>query len=246
MREPMSNAANYGQDAPTVVRNLAAAGALSVSIAVVVRLLDAGPPLSRLAFLLWPGVAWLATAVWMIIGSRVVKLRARDRLVRDLGLKGDERVLDVGCGRGLLLHGVAKALTTGRAVGLDLWRSVDQSGNDPAVTKQNALAEGTSERIEILTGDMTKMELPDTSFDVVVSSWAIHNVPSAGGRSQALREITRVLKPGGRVLILDISPGRAYAKVLRAAGLVDVAVGIDNVAFFIPTWRITATKPAGT
>src|SRR5439155_12638481 len=131
-----------------------------------------------------------------------------------------------------------------RVTGLDLWRTVDQSGNDPEVTKRNARAEGVEERIELHTADMTKMPFADASFDAIVSSWAIHNVPSADGRAAALREIARVLKPGGRVEILDIRPGRRYGRTLAAAGLVDVATRIDNVAFVIPTWSVRATKPA--
>ena len=50
-------------------------------------------------------------------------------LLGQLNLRGDERILDLGCGRGAVLLMAAQHLTTGRAVGVDLWRSVDQSGN---------------------------------------------------------------------------------------------------------------------
>jgi SAM-dependent methyltransferase len=50
-------------------------------------------------------------------------------LLDRLGLRGDERILDLGCGRGAVLLLAAQHLTTGRAVGVDLWRSADQSGN---------------------------------------------------------------------------------------------------------------------
>jgi cyclopropane fatty-acyl-phospholipid synthase-like methyltransferase len=67
----------------------------------------------------------------MIWDSKVGKLWARDRLLDGLELRGDETVLDVGCGRGLLLIGAAKRLTTGKAPGVDIWQAEDLSGNLP-------------------------------------------------------------------------------------------------------------------
>jgi SAM-dependent methyltransferase len=228
--------ANYGIDAPPVVRNLLAAGALGVAFGLWGM---AGGP-RWLGWLLWPGLAWLVTGTWMVIGSKVLKLRLRDRLLDAVGFEGAERVLDVGCGRGLLLVGAAKRAPRGVAVGLDLWRSVDQSGNDAATTRANAAAEGVA--IELETGDMTKMPFGDSTFDVVVSSWAIHNVPTAAGRTAALSEIARVVRPGGKIAILDIPPGYSYAAVLRNAGLANVESSFASFLFLTPTFRIVARK----
>jgi SAM-dependent methyltransferase len=232
--------ADYGIDAPPVVASLLAGGLICLGVALACRV--GGPVWLR--GLVWPGVSMTATAAWMILGSKVLKLRARDRLLDALALDGTERVLDVGCGRGLLLIGASKRVPKGRVTGLDLWRSADQSGNRPEVTHANAVAEGAPDNITLETGDMTKMPFQDAMFDVVVSSWAIHNVPTEEGRSAALREIARVLKPGGRVAILDIGPGRTYAKPLKEAGLSDVTTALDGLTFFLPTWRVTARKPA--
>src|SRR3989442_16022642 len=57
------------------------------------------------------------------------KFAAWAGILSGLGLKGNERVLDLGCGRGAVLLAVAKLLSTGRAVGGDIWRTSDQSGN---------------------------------------------------------------------------------------------------------------------
>ena len=54
---------------------------------------------------------------------------------------------------------------------------------------------------------------------MVVSSLAIHNVPGAGERGRALREAARVLKKGGKLVILDVRNTRAYARELEACGL---------------------------
>jgi ubiquinone/menaquinone biosynthesis C-methylase UbiE len=126
------------------------------------------------------------------------KFHARDRLLDGLGLAGDETLLDVGCGHGLLLIGAAKRLPRGRAVGIDLWSQVDQGNNSKEATLGNAELEGVADRVEIHTGDMRQMPFADATFDAVVANLAIHNVPSREGRRQAISEIVRVLTPGGR------------------------------------------------
>ena len=56
------------------------------------------------------------------------KLNHRDYMLSLHAWRGDERVLDVGCGRGLLLAGAARKLRTGHATGLDIWSNVDMGG----------------------------------------------------------------------------------------------------------------------
>src|SRR5207253_4613731 len=91
-------------------------------------------------------------------------------LLDKLGLRGDERILDLGCGRGAVLLLAAQHLTTGRAVGVDLWRTVDQSGNSAEATQRNAIAEGVADRVDLHTGDMTALPFENNSFDVLVAS----------------------------------------------------------------------------
>jgi arsenite methyltransferase len=113
----------------------------------------------------------------------------------------------------------AQRLPRGRAVGVDVWNTTDQSGNAMEVTRQNAALEGVAQRVELHTADMRELPFDDGSFDVVVSSLAIHNVPAAGERARALREATRVLKKGGKLAIADIRNTRVYAGELEACGL---------------------------
>ena len=157
-----------------------------------------------------------------IFTTRSGKFLVWDELLGSLSLKGDEQVLDVGCGRGAVLLLAAQRLSSGKATGIDLWQVQDQSGNALAATQRNAAAEGVSEKIELHTGDMRKLPFGDGSFDVIVSSLAIHNVPDAAGRAEAVKEIARVLKPGGRVLLADFKFVADYAKTLRDAGLSEV------------------------
>lgn len=164
------------------------------------------------------------------------------------GLRGDERLLDMGCGRGAVLLMAAQHLTAGRAVGVDLWRSVDQSGNSPEATQRNAVAEGVADRLELRTGDMTALPFEDNGFDVVVSSLAIHNISKLAGREQAVAEAVRVLRPGGRLMIADIRATRRYRDRLAELGMIDVERrGLGWRFWWGGPWAathlVTATKP---
>jgi ubiquinone/menaquinone biosynthesis C-methylase UbiE len=139
------------------------------------------------------------------------KLRIWQRELDRVGLAGHEQLLDLGCGRGAVLIEAARRLPAGRAVGADLW-TADQSGNSPEVTLANAAAAGVADRVEVHTADMTALPFPDASFDVVTSALAIHNISSPEGRYRAVDEAMRVLRPGGQLLVADLSPmARKYA-----------------------------------
>ena len=232
--------ADYGLDAPGIVRGFAIAGAAFVAVAVALAVL--GVP--ALAGPLWlAGAMFLLTVAAMLHSSRRGKLIERDRLLDRLGLRGDEDVLDVGCGRGLLLIGAAKRLPAGRAVGVDIWSQTDQSDNRRSATLANAEAEGVAERVEVLDADMRALPFPDASFDAVVSSLAIHNVHGAAERERAIFEVGRVLRPGGHVALLDLRATNEYAIALEDAGLVDVARSGRSFRMYPPVRVLTARRP---
>jgi ubiquinone/menaquinone biosynthesis C-methylase UbiE len=145
-----------------------------------------------------------------------------ERILDRLGLCGDERVLDLGCGRGAVLTAVARRFTTGRVTGIDIWSTMDQSGNARDVTERNALLEGVADRVKVETADMRALPYSDRSFDLVVSSLAIHNIRSRADRRRAIIEGFRVLKPGGRMVVADIRTTAIYADELRALGAPNV------------------------
>ena len=157
-----------------------------------------------------------------LFATRTGKFVVWDELLAALNLRGDERILDVGCGRGAVLLLAAQRLRSGVVTGIDLWQAQDQSGNALQATQDNVLAVGVSRCVELHTGDMRQLPFADHSFDVIVSSLAIHNVPDAAGRARAVQEIARVLKPGGQVLLADFKYVGDYTKTLREAGLVEV------------------------
>jgi arsenite methyltransferase len=214
-----------------------------------------------LAVNVWQGI--VSGSVWPFIGAVVLlgcgacglyssrrgKFEVWAELLDGLKLRGDERILDLGCGRGAVLLLAAERLTTGMAVGIDLWRRGDQSGNAPEATRHNAIAEGVSDRVELHTADMTALPFEADSFDVVVSSIAIHNVKGRAGREKAIDEAVRVLRSGGRLLIADLWATRQYAVRLKQFGMVGVTR--RNLGWrmwwggpWLATRLVTATKAA--
>jgi SAM-dependent methyltransferase len=211
---------DYGFDAPSGPISLVFVGVVSLivggSLTWMWRKLVAG--IACLVF----GVLTLLTAGSYIYTTRRGKFQTWARLLAELQLKGDEQVIDLGCGRGAVLLMAARLLPQGKVYGVDLWRSVDQSDNAPETTLHNAGLEGVAERVELRTADIRSLPFAENSFDVVLSSMAIHNIPEAAGRLQAINEAVRVLKLGGRLLIVDIKDTSSYASRLRELGMAEV------------------------
>jgi arsenite methyltransferase len=194
--------------------------------------------------LMWMGTSFFVVSAVSYFGSKIGKLLLRDGILESIDWRGDEQVLDVGCGHGLLLIGAAKKLKSGHAVGVDVWSHRDQKNNSAQATKENACIEGVANRIEIQDADARKLPFADGSFDVVLSSFAIHNISGSSERETAIREIARVLKPGGRLAIADIRHSRAYQKVLQGLGWEDTHLSRRNFLVFVtPTRVLRATKP---
>lgn len=241
---------DYGLDAPAVCRNLFVVGLVAVIASICLRLWSLRNYADQLdavyVSLQNGGIGCLTGAALMFTSSRFGKLRTRERILDRLNLSGNEAVLDVGCGHGLLLIGAAKRLPHGRAVGIDLWSQVDQGSNSREATLRNATLEGVEDRVEVRDGDMRKLPFPDHTFDAAVAHFAIHNIPSHEGRREAIREIVRVLKPSGQVALSDMKSVGLYADELRKSGMSEVKISRPSFWTWPPARTVTARKPAAT
>jgi len=210
---------DYGYDAPYALLGFAAAALVSIMLFIAgVRLHER--TLIRIGAIY--GLVFLLFTISFWYTTRRGKFVQWARVLAEVGLRGDERVLDLGCGRGAVLTMVARCLTSGRATGIDIWNTTDQSGSSAARCRENATREGVADRITLATADMRALPFAAGSVDVVVSSLAIHNIRLAADRAQALAEAVLVLAPGGRVAIADIKHVRSYAKELSRLGMLDV------------------------
>ncbi|MGH8933840.1 MAG: class I SAM-dependent methyltransferase [Egibacteraceae bacterium] len=230
---------DYGIDAPGVVRTLFFTGLVLVVLAFATRQQLGGFALPVEIV----GAIMLAEAGLMIRTSRVTKRQEWETILDEMQLRGDERALDVGCGTGLVSVLAAHRLERGRVTGIDIWQKKDQTGHSPQIAKRNVTVEGVAARVTIRDGDARELPFRDASFDVVLSSLVLHNIHSRADRARSVDEMARVLRPGGRIAVLDVGRTQEYAARLRAAGLQDVIRSKRNWALFPPARLVTATKP---
>jgi arsenite methyltransferase len=117
--------------------------------------------------------------------------------VRHAALRPGETVLDVGCGAGIDTILAARAVgSSGRAIGLDLLEEMRERA------RGHAQEAGVAEWTEFVRGEMEEIPLPDSSVDVVISNGVINLSPR---KSRVLAEIRRVLRPGGRLSVADLT-----------------------------------------
>jgi len=133
--------------------------------------------------------------IWLLTLGR--ERRFRERLLKPARLQPGESVLDVGCGTGTL------AIEAKRRVGLTgSVYGIDASPAMVARATNKAKKKGTEVTFEL--GLAESLVFPDGRFDVVLSTVMLHHLPRKA-REQGVREMRRVLKPGGRLLVVDFA-----------------------------------------
>ena len=242
----MQDKPDYGIDAPTVFRNLWICTVLCLGTAPFL------PPMVHIGStvamnlrltLLITGSVCLVEALLFTVYVKHGKFKHRDFMLGMHAWRGDEQVLDVGCGRGLLLAAAAKRLSTGHATGVDVWSNVDMGGNSPDATERNLAIEGVQDRCTLVSVPAQDLTFPDASFDLVLSNLCLHNISSSSLRGYALNHIVRVLKPGGMAIISDFKHTGEYAAYFRRADLIVSRKRGSFLTTFPPLSVVIARKP---
>lgn len=237
------NKVNYGFDAPSIMRNLLIFGALTIVLGFATPIFLSNIILKYIAYLvIFIGVVLFILGASMFVYGMVGKFNIRKMMLSKIAWKGDEMVLDIGAGTGLLMNGAAQYLTTGKAIGIDIWRDEDLSDNTLQNTLRNAEIEGVSDKIEIKTEDARQLSFADNSFDVILSQFCIHNIDDIKEQEKACFEIARVLKPNGIALIGDYIPTHTYAKYFEKAGLKVVSSKNYISTAYSMSWMVEVRK----
>lgn len=147
---------------------------------------------------------------------------AQQALLARAALAPGERVLDVACGTGIVAFAAARAVGAGGAV-----LGVDLSGAMVEVAQRRATAQGIP-NARFARRDAEQLELPDASQDVVLCALGLMYLPDP---ERALREMRRVLRPGGRVVVA-VWGERARCGWAALFGIVDAEVASDVCPLF--------------
>ncbi len=168
--------------------------------------------------------------MWFVTFGRERVFRQR---IADLAqLQPGESVLDVGCGTGTLaMEALQRVGETGRVSGID--------PSPQMIARANRKAERVGPAIDFQVGVIEQLSFPDQSFDVVLSTFMMHHLPDDLKR-RGLGEIARALKPGGRLLVLDmkgpVGPWKSdiadQPALMKEAGFTQVETGETSFSRF--------------
>jgi ubiquinone/menaquinone biosynthesis C-methylase UbiE len=170
----------------------------------VTKVIDDTSPLKTSGLLLHAPIFYDFTVRLMMLGRE----RAfRERLLGLAHLKPGESVLDVGCGTGTLI--IAARRYVGPAGGVT---GIDASPEMLARAERKARKAGAT--VLFKRAAAQALPFPDAQFDAVFSTMMFHHLPREG-REECAGEMRRVMKPGGRVLVVDFAaPGQRRSHLL--------------------------------
>ncbi len=169
-----------------------------------------------------------ATISWAYLYDILVNLilfgqerKMREATINLAHIQPGERVIDVGCGTGTLA--ITAKLKTGPTTEI---HGTDAAPEMIERARQKALKAGVN--VAFQAGLVEAIDFPENTFDIVLSSLMVHHLPP-DLKSKAFAEIFRVLKPGGRLLIVDFEPPqRGLTRTILSLFLGQGMMQIDN------------------
>jgi len=122
-------------------------------------------------------------------------------IIESLGTKVKGKILDIGSGNGVLAVLLAQKQIEAEIVGIDYW------GKDweysKSVSEKNAQIGKVEARVHFQKGDAAALEFANDTFDGAISNLTFHEVQSVADKREVVREVLRVVKPGGRFAFVD-------------------------------------------
>ncbi|MFT9269771.1 MAG: methyltransferase domain-containing protein [Liquorilactobacillus nagelii] len=152
------------------------------------------------------------------------------KVVAGLNIEKNAQILDLGTGHGAFLIEIARHLQhPGKIIGIDIWNKQDQANNSYENTKKLIVEQQLADVSELLTADMVKLPFKGNNFNYVVASLSIHNLKPAYKRQAAIQEAFRVLKKGGRMVIIDIEHVGEYQQFLQQLGAKEISISNTGI-----------------
>jgi SAM-dependent methyltransferase len=145
----------------------------------------------------------------------------------DLFTSDHDLILDAGCGHGRTTIAISKVARKSRIVAVDRFDASYIENGGKTLLEANLKTANLTERVQIVQGDVTSLKFDEDSFDTIVSSYMMDHLGER--KMAALQELNRVLKPGGKFLLVVIV--RNYATFAIASFLSLVAMGTKE------SWR---------
>ena len=165
----------------------------------------------------------------------------------DLFSSDEDLILDAGCGSGRATVELSKVSKKGQIVALDLFDSKSESISSKELLEKNLEIAEITNKVRIVQGDVTNLEFEDNTFDAAISVLLVNNLGKA--KLKGLKELFRVLKPGGKILIivptfslqtfavmsvfsLILTPSKEWRSLFEQAGFSLLDEGIINFGRF--------------
>lgn len=136
------------------------------------------------------------------IWARVTESKARDRCLEIAAIQDGESVLEVAVGTGLAFERILKSNPAGRNEGIDLTEAM-------LIRAEKRAASTGVKSYRLMVGDAYALDFPDNEFDVLVNNYMFDLLPEDDFPT-VLAEFRRVLRPGGRLLLVNMTKGMRW------------------------------------
>lgn len=130
-----------------------------------------------------------------------IDVRWRNVLVKKLKINGPETILDVATGTADLAIAIAKAIPAAKVTGLDIAEEMLQIG------RKKTEQQGLTSRLTLEVGDAENLPYPDETFDAITVAFGVRNFEDL---EKGVAEMNRVLRPGGRLFVLEFSQPKGW------------------------------------